>query len=495
MALSQLFTVVLGLSALLGSVSGQSTFQTKYISQPLDHFRFDKKSGTQWPQRYLYNDNSWGKSSVDFKLPGGCPGPILFYSGNEGPIEAFWGSNGFMKELASAWGGLLVFGEHRYYGESMPFGKDSLLPENAVYLSTEQALADYANLLTELKNNILENATDCPVISFGGSYGGTLTTFFRLKYPQVVIGGLAASAPIGYYANSGWSSHSVNKYTWIDIVNKVYQEAEEGCFETLKEAVAKIQDTGATVEGRAKLASIFHLCKPLDAAQPLTDYFTDAIETIPQENYPYAIGTNPAWPVNATCTKIMESKSQDDSEDSLLQAAAKITDFYYSRKGGACVAGEGQGGIPGGGPGPAAWGSWGFQSCTETLHQFSARGLRSFNFSLKAALEQCATFFSVEPRPNWSELHFGGYAIGDGKTGISNVIFSNGLLDPWHGGGFLKQSMKTCPVFIMSQGAHHLDLRGSNAADPPQVTETRKMERAVMETWIHDYANKDKAEL
>ena len=47
----------------------------------------------------------------------------------------------------------------------------------------------------------------------------------------------------------------------------------------------------------------------------------------------------------------------------------------------------------------------------------------------------------------------------------------------------------------MSQGAHHLDLRGSNAADPPQVTETRKMERAVMETWIHDYANKDKAEL
>ena len=136
---------------------------------------------------YLYNDKFWNVSSVNFSCQ--ASGPILFYSGNEGPIEAFYSSNGFMQELAAAWGGLLIFGEHRYYGDSLPFGKDSLLPKNALYLSTEQALADYATLLTELKTTILENAASCPVISFGGSYGGTLTTYFRLKYPQVVIGG------------------------------------------------------------------------------------------------------------------------------------------------------------------------------------------------------------------------------------------------------------------------------------------------------------------
>lgn len=490
MLFSTTFFFVLLFATILtcASASGRPSYQTKYFLQTLDHFRFDEKAETKWSQRYLYSDDFWGKSkSVGFSLPGDCPGPILFYSGNEGPIDAFYDSNGFMEELASEWGGLLIFGEHRYYGESMPFGNESLSSENAVFLSTEQALADYANLLTELKNKVLNNATQCPILSFGGSYGGTLTTYFRLKYPQIIIGGLAASAPIGYYANTGWSSHNVDQYTWIDIVNKVYTEAADGCFESLREAVEKIQKTGETVDGRNKLAKIFHLCKPLDSAQPLTDFFTDAIETIPQENYPYAIGTNPAWPVNATCEIMLKGVGNDDS---LLEAAAKVTDFFYSRQSASCVSGEGQGGIPGGGPGPAAWGSWSYQSCTETLHQFSARGLRTFNFSFDVATEECKKYFGVAPRPNWSETHFGGYAIGDGKTGLSNVIFSNGLLDPWHGGGFLKQTTKSCPVLIMEKGAHHLDLRGSNPQDPEEVTRTRQIEKSIMENWIHEYAKK-----
>ena len=42
-------------------------------------------------------------------------------------------------------------------------------------------LADYASLLTRVKASL--NASRCPVVAFGGSYGGTLATLFRLKYP------------------------------------------------------------------------------------------------------------------------------------------------------------------------------------------------------------------------------------------------------------------------------------------------------------------------
>lgn len=85
-----------------------------------------------------------------------------------------------------------MFAEHRYYGESLPFGNKSFdSPEHSGYLTSEQALADYADLL---QNQV--NTKGRSVIAFGGSYGGMLAAWFRIKYPHIVDGAIAASAPI-----------------------------------------------------------------------------------------------------------------------------------------------------------------------------------------------------------------------------------------------------------------------------------------------------------
>ena len=94
-----------------------------------------------------------------------------------------------MSDIAPEYGAMLVFAEHRYYGESMPYGEDSLgpNPNKTGYLTSEQSLADHSNLITYLKKTI-KGAEHSPVIAFGGSYCGMLSAWIRVKYPHLVDG-------------------------------------------------------------------------------------------------------------------------------------------------------------------------------------------------------------------------------------------------------------------------------------------------------------------
>jgi len=65
-------------------------------------------------------------------------------------------------------------------------------PEKSGYLTSEQALADFADFLLFYKFH--NGGSKSPIIAFGGSYGGMLTAWMRIKYPHVVQGYLETNS-------------------------------------------------------------------------------------------------------------------------------------------------------------------------------------------------------------------------------------------------------------------------------------------------------------
>lgn len=72
---------------------------------------------------------------------------------------------------------------------------------------------------------------------------------------------------------------------------------------------------------------------------------------------------------------------------------------------------------------------------------------------------------------------------------MTNIILSNGELDPWRAGGLNKNVTADGSgiALYIESGAHHLDLRPPNVDDPATVTEARNIEMANIKKWISDY--------
>ena len=225
-----------------------------YRDQYVDHFGFAETR--KFEQRYLVNTQYWRPPSHS-----DGPGPIFFYCGNEGYIETFAGNSGFMFDIAGQYGALLLFVEHRYYGHSFPFGspEDAYANTSALqYLTSEQAIADFAHFLTWYKSDpsteCQGQCVDVPVIGFGGSYGGMLSSWMRIKYPHVLAGAIAASAPI-------WQFYGLVAPTmYNNIITRDYMLDTVNCAAGIQKGWDIIEHLAQSKEGLQRLTDVFKPC-------------------------------------------------------------------------------------------------------------------------------------------------------------------------------------------------------------------------------------------
>lgn len=414
-----------------------------------------------WSQRYWINKKLWS----------GVGGPIFVFIGGEGAESCKrLGPSLFMYQLAEEHGALLIDIEHRFYGASMP--TRDVTTESLRLLSSEQALADLARLITKIKRDL--QTEQSRVVTIGGSYPGNLAAYFRLKYPGVTQGSIASSAPLT--AKADFSQY-------MDVVSQSLEHfGGQKCVDSFAKAaqsVADLFEQGLGSVGMTTLEKDFKVCGPMKSRLDLSVLLSDLMGNI-QGTIQYNNEQKDVMNAADICAAMTVT---DDAYSNFRDLAAK----YRAASGLECEDASFEDSIAFLGnttltvPANAAR-SWVYQTCRE-FGYFQTAASRNQPFyswakvlDLSFSLEICRRAFGLTTGPDtdWTNTLYGGVGID-----ATNIVFVSGSIDPWHSLGITNftgipaQPSETA-VYI-SGTAHCADLSAPKPDDPTSLVWARQV--------------------
>ncbi|PSC67864.1 inner membrane PPF-chloroplastic isoform B [Micractinium conductrix] len=465
-----------------------------FLEQPVDQSCYNRDCAT-WQQRYYLCDSFYNAF-----VPAA---PILFYVGNEGAVPKAVNTSGLMWQMAAELGGLLVFGEHRYYGVSQPENSTDAGAASFRYLSVEQALTDQIKLIQHARTE--HGSRDAPVAVFGASYGGMLAAWLRARYPQVVAGALASSAPLqALLVEQGWDPSAF----WQVVTKAASPEAgaAPACRANVRAAFAALFEAAGSAGGRALVERQLRMCtgafKEEGGASMVALFAMMSFDTAAMSSYPhpssYFTGDPdhplPAWPMRVMCE---EMDGQLQTQEELLGALGRAVGVVSNVTGSeTCYTWEAVTSLALQTASPYSGDAFTYQVCAQWVPSesfFPPNGTTDMFYDAGPFnLTQLDAFCTAQlggggPLPDTRTLPllFGGAA--DDFAAASNILFSNGDLDPWSSGGFLTSLGDSLPAVLIEQAGHHVDLYWDEPEDPPGYADARRQIKRRLAGWLAEW--------
>ncbi|XP_065827983.1 uncharacterized protein [Oscarella lobularis] len=437
-----------------------------FFDQRLDHF--DSEYNATFRQRYFeytgYCDRTLGFGG---QSPAACP--IFLYICGEATCPGI--PNDWIQELADHFNAIIVTPEHRYYGQSSPY--QNLTYPNLSYLSSRQAINDLAvfrNFYQGIHNSKhgLPTTSDNQWITFGVSYSGGLSSWFRLKFPHLTRGSVSSSGV----------AEAILAYTAFD--EQVATSVGEECASILRETTQSIEMSLKVDSDKTK--ALFGASGMIDGdfMYLIADAAATSVQYGYQDNVCQALIRGKATGVNLT-------NAMADYCHSFWYKTFGIDPLSYSQEKMKLL-------VPGEYTGARQW--W-FQKCTEMAFFQVAparNSIRSEIVNLQYHRDLCSNVFSkgLWPDVNATNLYYGGKDIAG-----TNIFYSRASQDPWqHVSKSVATPSEPTQLTTCHNCAHGVDMRGcpqhppqsrgnaSLCADPSAVEATRMRIVSNIATWL-----------
>jgi pimeloyl-ACP methyl ester carboxylesterase len=421
------------------------TTRQYYFKQIIDHQKPDK--GT-YRQRYFI-DETYGPKATS---------PVFFYICGEG-VCGKDDLDGAIRYYAKKFHAKLVALEHRYYGKSIPL--PTLASKDLQYLTTELALADLANFQTTISK---KRHWTGAWVAFGGSYPGSLAAYYRLKYPELVVGALASSAPV------------MAKEDFFEYDGHVAKVAGPQCLSLMKGVVSEIEDSISNKRKFNKIKAIFNaqdVENSLDFVYLVADVAAEAIQYGKRDKFCNLLENSPtAIEGYASYAKELFEELETDAVGFTPQGWMSESPKDYDSDIGVR--------------------QWYYQSCTEygywqNANPSSDKSARSSLINLDYHHEVCKRLFNIETPANVDLINKSFYYPLLDES-VSNIYFTNGDQDPWSVLSLIDANSNTnnanLSYYLIEGASHCVDLSEPKKSDTKSLSLARaKMERLLRE-WL-----------
>eukprot|EP00698_Gefionella_okellyi_P018744 TRINITY_DN5658_c0_g1_i5.p1 TRINITY_DN5658_c0_g1~~TRINITY_DN5658_c0_g1_i5.p1 ORF type:complete len:479 (+),score=112.51 TRINITY_DN5658_c0_g1_i5:4030-5466(+) len=431
----------------------------QWFTQLLDHY--DPTNLSTWQQKYYVNDT--------FYKPNG---PIFLYIGGEGPLAARAVVDLQISVYAQQHDALVVALEHRFYGESAP------LPDLSVaslkYLNAQQALADLAYFRQAIDTKYGGNNK---WICFGGSYPGALSAWFRIKYPQLVVGAVASSAPV---------RAKLDFLEYLQVVQQsLLANGSQQCVANVAAGMTALQNMMLTSDGRQQAQALFKACGAIVTQNDVYTFISDVAGNFMQvvqydaeiAGQPLisdlcAIMTAASDPLSGLVNVnnvMMSSQNQSCLEVSYNDMIAQLQNITQTND----VGGR----------------QWTWQTCTEFGYYQTTDApantqpfgmLQPLSYSLQIC-KDAFNFVPTEAQIDWTNTYFGS----DSPAG-TRILFVNGSLDPWHALSVLAPVSKSEDAIFITGTAHCANMHVWTPQYPESMRDAQVQIGATITNWLNE---------
>ncbi|XP_041662374.1 thymus-specific serine protease [Cheilinus undulatus] len=440
------------------------------IQQRLDHF--NRQDLRTFSQRFFVNEAFWRHPD----------GPVFLFIGGEGPIFEFDVLAGHHVDMAEEHGALILTLEHRFYGDSI--NPDGLKTENLVCLSSQQALVDLA-VFHQFISQRFGLSHRNTWISFGGSYSGALSAWFRGKFPHLVFGAVASSAPV--IARLDFSAYS--SAVGLSLTNLAVGGSEK-CLAAVQRAFAAVE--AALMAGNVSQVSVdFGCCQvpkdlsdKIELMQNLADIFMGSV----QYNEEGVLMT-----INELCSVMTNYTNEEDLAP--YSRLVKLAQIYRSTSEEPCLDISHEKSIKDlmntslhlSRRGERAWtyqtcSEFGFyQTCEDATCPFSGM------VTLKTLTEVCPMVFGISQHSLPGHIAFTNTYFGGNNLPTHRVLYVNGGVDPWRELSVVRDrtgSGDEAQTVFIKDTAHCADMMNSRATDRCSLRTAREEIKRHVFSWL-----------